>query len=203
MKKVYFLLLLSFVLTGCASKPVVTALSVDHAVGVSGKSVAFGKVKFVGVPGEFRQAWLGWEDEVASRQYPVSLGVPAIQGLDSAGRWTVEYYFFIELPPGHYAVPTVIAQHSRFQEFATHFLNANLTIKENTVVYVGTILVEAIGRSLEHIGPMTETQIIDEFPQVEKILKERYPQFAGVTIEKNIIDRYRWFKGDHIQTNFD
>jgi len=63
--------------------------------------------------------------------------------------------------------------------------------------------VRGLGRSLDDIGPITEAEIIDEHVEVIDTFKKQYPQFQDANVRIQVIDRYRWFKGDHIETNFE
>ncbi len=200
MRKLYFLFLLYFVM-GCASTQATSNIPTDYVWKKSGPSIVIGKIKFVGIPPELQHAAMAFEDEVSQKVYPVKLGLPDKPAGEESG--PVEYYFFVELPEGRYRIPEVLARHSRFMDLGTHLLNANLTIKKNTIVYVGTILIKGQGRGLEHVGPITHADIVDEFPQVTQVFLQRYPQFQNNSIEKSVIDRYRWFSGEHIETDFD
>ena len=203
LKKFVFLIGLSLIFYGCQITSSTSNIPPHYILGKNNRSIVIGKVKFVDIMGDFKEAILTFVDEETDKVYPIKLGLPARQTPVSNNKVVAEYYFFIELPAGQYSIGELVALHSKFSTLETYLLNANLTIEENSIVYVGTIKVRGLGRTLDEIGPITEAEIIDEHNEVVETFKKEYPQFQDVNVSVKVIDRYQWFKGDHIETNFE
>lgn len=202
-KNFCFLIGLSLIFSGCQAASSTSNISPKFIFKKDQRSIIIGKVKFIDIAGDFKEAILTFVDEATYKVYPIKLGIPTRQMPASDNKVVAEYYYFIALPAGHYSIGELVTAHSKFSSLWTTLLNANLTIDENSIVYVGTILVRGIGRSLDEIGPITEAEIIDEHKEVIEAFKKEYPQFQEADVRVRVIDRYRWFKGDHIETNFE
>ena len=203
MRTFIFLLGLGLIVSGCKTTPATSNIPQNYVFKKNGRSIIIGKVKFENIEGDFKEGALAFVNEQTDKVYPIKLGLPTRQTPAFNGKVLAEYYYFIELPAGQYSIGEVAATHGKFSPFEIHLLNANLTIGQNSIVYVGTIRVHGVGKSLEHIGPITEDEIINEQNDVIKAFKSEYPQFQDTKVSVKVIDRYKWFRDDHIETDFE
>jgi hypothetical protein len=201
LKKIAFLILLGF-LTGCST----TALSnIPQEYAFNPKknsSLILGKISFEHIEKGFGETILVMVDEAQEKTYPFRLSENTVTSPDDPKKTKTEYYFFLEIPPGAYTVYSVEATHKSFELLETHLLNANVTVPANTIMYIGTIQVKGLSRTMRMIGPVTEAEIIDEHADVLKVFKERYPQFKDREVKIKVIDRYELFKEDGIGGQF-
>ncbi len=165
-------------------------------------SIVLGKVIFEAVPGNFKEVIVIFIEDATEKAYPVKM-TQAIErfGQDPKKR-QLSYYYFIQLPEGAYHLQQVIGVHEKFEALENYLLNANLTIPKNSIRYIGTVHLKAIGPVMTMIGPILESEIIDDHQDVIKVFKEQYPQFKDHNIESQVIDRYEYFKKGGIGGEF-
>ena len=205
LKNFFYLLLFSFVLAGCMTDKYSLFLAPGYTFEDFSKtknSIVLGKVSYEGIPGELQQVLVVFEEGNTEKVYPVQVGKSFVQPTSDPKKNRTNFYFFIQLPEGYYHVQEVIAKHKTFDQLEMPLLNANLTIPKNSIRYIGTIHIKGIGPTLSMLGPVMESDIIDERQDVIKVFKKQYPQFKDHKIDVKVIDRYELFKDEGLGGKF-
>ena len=205
LKNFFCLLLLGFAFAGCKTDKYSLFLAPGYTwedFSKTKNSIILGKVSFTGIPGELEQVLVVFEEGNTEKVYPVQVAKKFVQPSSDPKKNRTNFYFFVQLPERYYHVQEVIAKHKTFEQLETPLLNANLTIPKNSIRYIGTILIKGIGPTLSMLGPVTESDIVDERKDVIKVFKEQYPQFKDHKIDVKVIDRYELFKDDGVGGKF-
>ncbi|OGX27931.1 MAG: hypothetical protein A2787_00540 [Omnitrophica WOR_2 bacterium RIFCSPHIGHO2_01_FULL_48_9] len=198
MKKGIFLILLASIAAGCANSTISNIPAQYKINAKTQSSLVLGKITFVGIEPGFGQLLFVLQDAATEQDHPIKIA-PARTRQDER---TTDYYYFIELPAGHYSIREITAVHQTFEIVDAYLLHANVTIPKSSIVYIGTIKVKNLKHSLNRLAPITENEIVDERQDVSGVFKERYPQFKEARVETKLIDEYELFKEDGIGGKF-
>lgn len=206
LKKYIYLILLGFIFTGCTSlkeKMVILPAMQFADLQKTKNSIVMGGVTFEAVPGNFKDVIVVFVEDATEKVYPVKISVPPVERFaEDKNKRQLSYYYFVQLPEGAYHLQQVIGVHEKFEALENYLLNANLTIAKNSIRYIGTVHLKAIGPVMTMMGPILESEIIDDRQPVIKAFLKQYPQFQDQTIETVVIDRYEFFKKDGIGGEF-
>ena len=196
MKKGVFLILLAFVVGGCASSMIVNIPSQYALNAKTHNSIVLGKIVFEGIEPGFGQVLFTLQDTATEKDYPIKIA----QGKERAG--AIDYYFFVELPAAHYDVREILAVHKKYETIESYLLHANVTVPKSSIIHIGTIKVKGIKHAMSSLSPITEDEIVDEHDKVIKVFKDKYPQFKDAKVQTKLIDQYELFKQDGIGGKF-
>ncbi len=194
MQKTIILILLGVILTGCRSSQISNIPENYNFEGLQNNGIIIGKISYQGIPGEFKEGLLVFKDQATDKLFPIFIknGVSS-KSQNKTDR--MDYYYFVELPPGYYYIDGVYAIHAKYGQLENYLLNANFTIEKNEVKYVGTIRVKSLaGNRLSMLGPVTEEDIINEGKETIAAFRKQYPQFQDKEIKTRLIDRYELFR---------
>lgn len=166
-------------------------------------SIILGGVTFEAVPGNFKEVVVVFIEDATEKAYPVKITQEPVErfGQDKNKR-LLSYHYFIQLPEGAYHLQQVIGVHEKYEALENYLLNANLTIPKNSIRYVGTVHLKAIGPVMTIMGPILESEIVDDRQPVIKAFLKLYPQFQDQAVETLVIDRYEFFKKGGIGGEF-